>query len=158
MYFVGFYSVSNLIVIIFNLLYPIFIVGLDCKGCVLERKSVKIQAIEGRRVLASSSWLNIPRSEACALHMTGMRRVCTNGDSYVSQVSRGLGLPARHPWNILFCQIVLSDTYFLYLHYIYTQITHKWWGVLLRENPSLKPWELEIIIPIYLYTYACGFP
>ena len=55
MYFVGFYSVPNLIVIIFNLLYLIFIVGLDCKGCVLERKSVKIQAIEGRRVLAGSS-------------------------------------------------------------------------------------------------------
>ena len=43
-------------------------------------------------------------------------------------------------------------------HTIYTHITDKWWGVLLRENPSLKPWELEIIIPIYLYTYACGFP
>ena len=43
-------------------------------------------------------------------------------------------------------------------HTIYTHIIHKCWGVLLRENPSLKPWELEIIIPIYLYTYACGFP
>ena len=35
--FVGFYSVPNLIVIIFNLLYPIFIVGYHCKGCVIER-------------------------------------------------------------------------------------------------------------------------
>ena len=43
-------------------------------------------------------------------------------------------------------------------HTIYTHITHNWWGVLLRENPNLKPRELEIIIPIYLYTYACGFP
>ena len=43
-------------------------------------------------------------------------------------------------------------------HTIYTHITHNWWGVLLRKNPSLKPRELEIIIPIYLYTYACGFP
>ena len=43
-------------------------------------------------------------------------------------------------------------------HTIYTHITHKCWGVLLRENPSQTPWELEIIIPIYLYTYACGFP
>ena len=43
-------------------------------------------------------------------------------------------------------------------HTIYTHITHKCWGVLLRKNPSLKPWELEIIIPIYLYSYACGFP
>ena len=43
-------------------------------------------------------------------------------------------------------------------HTIYTHITHKCWGVLLRENPSQTPWELEIIIPIYLYTYARGFP
>ena len=72
MYFVGFYFLPNLIVIIFNLLYPVFIVGFDCKGCVLERESVKTQAIEARRVLTGSSRLSIPRSDACALHMTGM--------------------------------------------------------------------------------------
>ena len=88
MYFVGFYFMPNLIVIIFNLLYPVFIVGFDCKGCVLERESVKTQAIEARRVLVGSSRLSIPRSEACALHMTGMRRVSIDGDSCVSRVSR----------------------------------------------------------------------
>ena len=62
----------NLIVIMFNLLYPVFIVGFDCKGCVLEKESVKTQAIEARRVLAGISRLSFPRSEACALHMTGM--------------------------------------------------------------------------------------
>ena len=46
MYFVGFYSVPNLIVIIFNLLYPVFIVGFNCKGSVIEREWVKTQAIE----------------------------------------------------------------------------------------------------------------
>ena len=55
MYFVGFYSMPNLIVIIFNLVYLVFIVGCDSKGCVLERESVKTQAIEARRVLAGSS-------------------------------------------------------------------------------------------------------
>ena len=35
--FVGFYSVPNLIVIIFNLLYPVCIVGFHYKGCVIER-------------------------------------------------------------------------------------------------------------------------
>ena len=89
MYFVGFYSVPNLIVILFNLLYPVFIVGFDCKGCVIERKSVKTQAIEARRFHRGSSRLSIPRSEACALHMTGMRRVSTDEDSCVSRVSRG---------------------------------------------------------------------
>ena len=44
--FVGLYFVPNLIVILFNLLYPVFIVGFHCKGCVLERECVKTQAIE----------------------------------------------------------------------------------------------------------------
>ena len=77
MYFVGFYSVPNLIVIIFNLVYPIFIIEFDCKGCVLERECVKNQASEARRLLAGVSRLNFPRSEACALHMTRMQRVST---------------------------------------------------------------------------------
>ena len=34
MCFVSFNSVPNLIVILFNLLYPIFHVGFICKGCV----------------------------------------------------------------------------------------------------------------------------
>ena len=77
MLFVGYYSVPNLIVILFNLLYPVFVVGFDCKGCVLERESVKTQAIEERRFLAGISQLSFSRSEVCALHMTGMRRVST---------------------------------------------------------------------------------
>ena len=44
-----------------------------------------------------------------------------------------------------------------YAYPICTHITHRCWGVLLRENPSHKPWELEIVIPIYLYTFMCGF-
>ena len=55
MYLVGFYSMPNLIVIIFNLLYPVFIVRFDYKGCVIERESVKTQAIEARRFIAGSS-------------------------------------------------------------------------------------------------------
>ena len=57
MHFVDFYSMPNLIIIIFNLLYPIFIMGFDCKGCILEREreSVKTKAIEARRVLVGIS-------------------------------------------------------------------------------------------------------
>ena len=89
MCFVGFNSVPNLIIILFNLLYLVFIVGFNCKGCVIKRESVKTQAIEDRRVLANSSQLSIPRNDACALHMTGMRRVRTDGDSCVLRVARG---------------------------------------------------------------------
>ena len=83
MYLVGFYFVPNLIVIIFHLLYLVFIVGFVCKGCVIERECVKTQAIEVRRFLTGSLRLSIPRSEACALHMTRMRRVSTDGNNYV---------------------------------------------------------------------------
>ena len=55
MYFVGFNSVPNLIVIVFNLLYPVFIIGFNCKGCVIERGYVKTQAIEDKRVFVGSS-------------------------------------------------------------------------------------------------------
>ena len=44
--FVGLYSVPNLIVMLFNLLYPVFIFGFHCKGCVLERESMNTQATE----------------------------------------------------------------------------------------------------------------
>ena len=55
MCFVGFNFMPNLVVILFNLLYPVFIVGFNCKGCVIERESVKTQAIEDRRVFTGSS-------------------------------------------------------------------------------------------------------
>ena len=38
MCFVGFYFVLNLIIILFNLLYPVFIVGFNYKGCVCVRE------------------------------------------------------------------------------------------------------------------------
>ena len=76
----------NLIVISFNLLYHVFIVGFNCKGCVIERESVKTQAIEDKRVFEGSSRLSILQNDACALHMTGMRRVKIDGDSCVLPV------------------------------------------------------------------------
>ena len=74
----------NLIVILFNLMYPIFIMGIYCKGRVIVRESVKTQAIEARRVFAGILRLSILRKDACTLHMTGMRRVSIDGDSCVS--------------------------------------------------------------------------
>ena len=64
------------------------------------------------------------------------------------------------PWNTreTVCFAILSYLlHYILTHTIYTMITHKCWGVLLRENPSNKPWELEIIILTILYTIACGF-
>ena len=55
----------------------------------IVRESVKTQAIEAKRVFAGISRLSILRKDACALHMTGMRRVNTDADIYASRVSRG---------------------------------------------------------------------
>ena len=70
-------------------MYPVFVVGIYYKSCMIVRENVKTQAIEVRRVFAGISRLSIPWKDACALHMTGMRRVSIDGDSCVSQVFRG---------------------------------------------------------------------
>ena len=131
MYFVGFYSVPNLIVIIFNLLYLVFIVRFDCKGCVLERECVKTQAIEDRRVHAGIWRLSFPRSEACALHMTGMRRVST-GWRQLCLASISRVRPSRetppYPRDTRETFYSASLYYLIYTfctHTMYTHITHK---------------------------------
>ena len=102
MCFVGFYFVPNLIVIMFNLLYPVLFVGFHCKGCERERESVcvKTQGMKTKAVFAGSSRLSIPRSEACALHMTGMQRVRTGWRQLVfesiSRVRPSRETPAKH--------------------------------------------------------------
>ena len=55
----------------------------------IVRESVKTQAIEARRVFVGISRPSIPRKDACALHITEMRKVSADGDSFVSRVSRG---------------------------------------------------------------------
>ena len=57
-----------------------------------------------------------------------------------------------------FCFAKLSyliHTFFI--HAIYTSIIHRCWGVLLRKNPNHNSWELEIVIPTFLYTIHCDF-
>ena len=54
-----------------------------------ERECEDSRQSEEQEVFASSSQEAFPRSEACALDMTGMRRIMTDGDSWFSQVSRG---------------------------------------------------------------------
>ena len=45
----------NLIIILFNLMYLVFVVGIYYKGCVMVRENVKTQAIEARKVFAGIS-------------------------------------------------------------------------------------------------------
>ena len=142
----------NLIVILFNLLYPVFIVEFNCKGCVRGRERVwRLKQIEDWRVFVGSSRLSIPRNDACALYMTGMRKVKIDGDNCVLRVARGKAFPQDTHETFYFTRLsYLIHTF--YIHTIYTIITKKCWGVLLRENPSHKPWELEIVISTILNT------
>ena len=70
---------------LFNLVYPVFVVGICCKGYVIVKENVKTQASEARRVFAGISQLSIPRKGTCALHMTGLPRVSPEGFSLVSR-------------------------------------------------------------------------
>ena len=79
-----------------------------------------------------------------------------DGDNCVSRVAHGSSLPRDTHETFCFARLsYLIHTFCT--HTIYTHITHKCWGVLLRENPSHKPWELEIVIPTIFYIIACGF-
>ena len=79
----------NLIIIMFNLLYPILYMGFYCKGCVCEKECEDSRQLKTKDVFEGSSQVAFQRSEACAQHMTGMRRVMTDGNSWFSRVSRG---------------------------------------------------------------------
>ena len=152
----------NLIVILFNLLYLVFIVGFNCKSCVIEKERVwRLKQLKTKEFFAGSSRLSIPRNDACALHMTGMRRVRTDGDSCVSRPFRETLASKSFPRDTrkTFCFSRLSFLiHTFYAYTIYTHITHRCWGVLQREKPSRKLWELEIVIPTYLYTLLVDFP
>ena len=54
------------------------------------KESVKTQdSLKIKDVFAGSLRKAFPRSEACAQHIIGMRRVMTDGDSWFLRVSRG---------------------------------------------------------------------
>ena len=157
MLFVGFYSVPNLIVILFNLLYPVFVVWFVCKGCMLERE---------RECEDSSNWSQKISRRYLATKLPAKWSMCLAHDWNVKSqyrmdtvVSREYLAGKAFPRDTreTFCSTSLYyQIHTFCTHTIYTHITHKWWGELLRENPSKNTWELEIVIPTILYTFICG--
>ena len=141
--FVGFNSVPNFIVILFNLMYPIFHAGFICKDCVWERERVceESRLLKTKGVSVSSSWVSFPRSDACALHMTRMQRVRTGWRQLVfASVSRfckclaGKAFP--RDTHETFCFAILSYLlHYILTHTIYTIIIHICWRVLLERKP-----------------------
>ena len=77
-----------------------------------------------------------------------------DGGSWFSRAGKAFPRDTRET----FCFAELSFLiHIICTHTIYTHITHRCWGVLLRENSSPKHWELEIVIPTILYTITCEF-
>ena len=122
--FVGFYSVPNLIVIIFNLLYPVCIVGFHCKGCVIERVVWRLKHLKTEEDFAGISRLSISRSISCALHMLE----CEESGQMERAVSREYLASKAFPWDTreAFYSANLSSLKHTFCAYtIYTHITHK---------------------------------
>ena len=129
--------------------------GFYCKGCVWER-------VWRLKLLLKTKWISwedsreaIPRSKLRVEHMTRMRRVMT---VWFSRVSHRWDLPAKYLRNILFFYFVICASPCLHPHYIYPNYPHIVRSAFQRENSNLHAWELEIIIPIIIYTFPCGFP
>ena len=126
----------NLIVIFFNLMYPIFYVGFHCMGCVWKRVWRLKTTLKIKGVFTGSLREDFPQNEAmCTTHDWNVK----SHDSWFLRVFRWQGLPTRYPRNILFCYFGISSPLCLHLHYvftytIYTIIIHILKGVLFREK------------------------
>ena len=124
--------------------------------CMRERMW-RLKQIEYWRDFVSSSRLSIPRNDACALYMTKMQRVRTDGDNCVLRLACGV----RSSREILAKHSVLLDCpiwYTLsiptpYISLLPTNVNEYFWEKTLATNLE----ELEIVIPTHLYTFAYGF-
>ena len=122
--FVGLYSVPNLIVIIFNLLYPVFIVGFHYKGCVIERVVWRLKHLKIEEGFMGIWRLSIPRSISYALHMLE----CEKSGQMETVVSREYLVGKAFPQDTreAFYSASLSSLIHTFCAYIiYTHITHK---------------------------------
>ena len=141
----------------FNLMYPVFYVGFIYKGCVWERVCENSRQLKTKAIFAGSSRVSFLRSEACALHMIGMRRIRIGWRQLVfasvSWVRPSREIPAKQS-ILLNCPIWYTlSVPTLFIPTLSTYVEECFW----EENPSHKPWELKIVIPIILYTIHCEF-
>ena len=117
----------------------------------------RLKQIEYWRVFVSNSWLSIPRNDACALYMTKMQRVRIDGNSCASRVAHGIR-PFRETLAKYFVLLDCPIWYTLsiptpYITSLPTNVKEYFWEKTLTTNLE----ELEIVIPTYLYTFACEF-
>ena len=114
----------NLIVIIFNMLYPVFIVGFHCKGCVIESVVWRLKHLKTEEDFTDISQLSIPRSISYALHVLE----CNESGQMEIDVSREYLAGKAFPRDTCeaFCSANLSNLKHTFCAYtIYIHITHK---------------------------------
>ena len=140
----------NLIVIIFNLLYLVFIVGFHCKGCVIERMVWRLKHLK-----TEEGFVGILQGISCALHVLE----CEESGQMETTVYREylVGKAFLRDTREAFCFANLSSLIHTFCAYtIYTHITHKCEESFWEKNPSKNTRELEIVIPTILYTFVYG--
>ena len=125
--------------------------------CVRERVCEDLRHLKTEAVFVDISRVSFLRSDACALHMTGMQRVRTRWRQLVFasilRVRSSSETPAKHSVlpNCHFWYTLSLPT--LYIPPLPTNVEESFWEKTLVTNLE----ELEIVIPIILYTITCGF-
>ena len=118
-------------------------------------RSVKNQASKDEQVdFTTGSWVaheKQPVKESCVEHMTGRWRVIPG--CYFRDCFMGKANQRKYLFGKKLCFALPS----LYLHYIYPHYSQSVKSVFQRENPRKYTWELEIFIPIIIYTFPYGF-
>ena len=152
--FVGLYSMPNLIVIIFNLVYLVFIVGFHCKGCVIERVVWRLKHLKTGEGFASILRLSIPRSISCAMHMLECEESGQMETTVSCKYLAGKAFP--RDTRKAFCSASLSSLIHTFSAYtIYTHITHKCKGEpnTLRVRDCYTHNPLHICFGSFLISY-----
>ena len=116
----------NLIVILFNLMYPILFVGFLCMGCVWERVWRLKTSLKIKGVFAGSSREDFPQNEdMCSAHNWNVKshdRWWQLVFASISRVKPSCKISAKHS-IVLFCHI----WYTMSLHTLYIPTLSTYW-------------------------------
>ena len=142
----------NLIIIIFNHIYPVFYVRFYCKGCVWEK-------VWRLKLLLKTKWILREDSREAIREVSHVQSIWLECEESWQLVfaSNSWVRPSRET----FCFAIFSYVlHYVFTHTIYTIIIHiiNIKSAFQRENPKNYPWEIEIFILTIIYTILCGFP
>ena len=133
---------SNLIVILFNLLYSVFYVGIHCKGCVWER----VWRLKTHWRSKVFSWVAREKPSCKVKHMLSTWLECEESWQMVSTgfyeclVSKAFSRDTRETFYFANLSYLIHR---VSIQTIYTNITHILRGVLFREKTLVITLESE---------------